>query len=518
MPYQVLARKWRPQSFAEVIGQFPITRSLENTVLSDKPGHAYLFSGTRGVGKTTVARIFAKALRCENKQAPSPCGQCKACLDSDSSMNILEMDGASHNSVDDIRDLVDNVQYLPTWGKYKIYIIDEVHMLSSSAFNALLKTLEEPPAHVIFILATTVPEKLLDTVVSRCQHFDFRKVSFTLLKEHLKKVAKEEHIEFTSDQLIELICRQAQGSVRDSLSILEQVLNYATDKKIDEQIVASALGLAESSMIEELLSAILSAEAKDVGRIFRKLTQENVSVQNIITSLLECLFEMVEKSHEKSGTLPMAELFWIFETLAKDSEWIISSPHPEMITEIVLQKIALRRSFFGISQNETPPLKKEPPISPPVSVEQTKSWSETLTSLSSLTPVTVSYLEKGNILEPIKVQNSHISIKLGFPHDGAIFFNYLQDKNISDKLHTNLATVFNCRSEQVDLQLKLLNKKEQVLLNFISISEIEKRKKRQQMDEKKKILINNPLLKQAEQIFNSKVKADNVVLNPMENP
>ena len=513
VPYQVLARKWRPQSFAEVIGQQHITRSLENAVLSDRPGHAYLFSGTRGVGKTTVARIFAKALRCEDKQNPSACGRCQACRESGSSMNILEMDGASHSSVDDIRNLVDNVQYLPTWGRYKIYIIDEVHMLSSNAFNALLKTLEEPPPHVIFILATTVPEKLLDTVVSRCQHFEFRKVSSDLLGAHLKKITREENIHLSSDRLIEKICRQASGSIRDSLSILEQVLSYADDKNIDDQVLASTLGLARPSMIEELLSAILQGRPEDASVVFRKLTGENVTVENIVISLLDRLFEMIEDNRKKKS-IPMAELFWIFETLAKDSEWTINSLHPEAVTEIVLQKIAMRRSFFETPQNEVKILKKESSSpSPSPSAIQTKSWEKTLLSLSALTPVTVSYLEKGNILEPIKVQNSRISIRLGLPHNGAIFFNYLQDKNIYDKLCANLSSVFNCRRENLDLQLKLLSKKEQEQLSFVSISEIAKKKKKMQMDEKKKNLMDDPLLKQAERIFNSKI--DGATLNPV---
>ncbi|MCY4524323.1 MAG: DNA polymerase III subunit gamma/tau, partial [Halobacteriovoraceae bacterium] len=341
MSYQVLARKWRPQNFTEVIGQQHIVRSLQNVILSDRPGNAYLFSGTRGVGKTTVARIFARALRCEDRRDPSPCNKCFSCQESRSSMNILEMDGASQNSVDNIRDLVDNVQYLPTSGKYKIYIIDEVHMLSSSAFNALLKTLEEPPAHVVFILATTVPEKLLDTVVSRCLHFDFRKVPLNILKNYFKETAQKENIVFSDDKLIDRICRQSGGSIRDGLSLLEQVLNYAPDKKIDERILASALGLAKPAMIDKLLSAVLSGDSTNCSVIFRTLIRENVALENILSSLLEALFEMIEKGRQKKDQFSMAELLWIFETLAKDSEWTVNSPHPEMVTEIALQKLSL---------------------------------------------------------------------------------------------------------------------------------------------------------------------------------
>jgi DNA polymerase-3 subunit gamma/tau len=175
--YQVLARKWRPKKFNDVIGQEHITKTLVNSIEKNKVAHAYLFTGTRGVGKTTIARIFAKSLRCENRLEDfNPCGECNSCksIDSSNSLDYVEIDGASNNSVDNIRELIENVNYLPSSGKYKVYVIDEVHMLSNSAFNALLKTLEEPPAHVVFIFATTDPHKLLGTVLSRCQRFDFK--------------------------------------------------------------------------------------------------------------------------------------------------------------------------------------------------------------------------------------------------------------------------------------------------------------------------------------------------------
>ena len=193
MAYQVLARKWRPKKFQDVIGQEHVTKSLQNAIAKDKIGHAYMMVGTRGVGKTSVARIFAKAIRCENLTSDiNACGTCKACLDFDTetSMNVIEIDGASNNSVDNIRELISNVHYLPTSGRFKVYIIDEVHMLSTNAFNALLKTLEEPPAHVVFIFATTEAQKLLGTVLSRCQRFDFRNVSVARLVEHVKEISK----------------------------------------------------------------------------------------------------------------------------------------------------------------------------------------------------------------------------------------------------------------------------------------------------------------------------------------
>lgn len=357
MSYQVLARKWRPKSFDKVVGQKHITRSLQNAITSGVLGHAYLFVGASGVGKTSVARIFAKMLRCKNlakeesgENMVRPCGQCLACQDveSHSSMDVLEIDGASHNSVDHIRELVGHVHYLPSFGKYKITIIDEVHMLSSNAFNALLKTLEAPPSHVVFMFATTEPEKLLDTVISRCQRFDFRKISLDELISHVKDIGEKEKISFSNEKIIEKICLQGHGQVRNTLSVLEQVLNYTTDKRIDDQVVADALGLVRVETIDELATALLQCETKKCSQIYRGLLNENVSLENIVTALLDRLFEFINLGDGNRT----AELFWIFETLAKDCEWGLNSLYPDKILEVILQKITMRRSFFNALQGD----------------------------------------------------------------------------------------------------------------------------------------------------------------------
>ena len=214
MSYQVLARKWRPKNFNEVIGQDHITRTLKNSVKTQKIAHAYLLTGTRGVGKTTIARIFAKAIRCENLQNETePCLVCDACtaVDKSQSIDYIEIDGASNNSVEDVRELIENVQYLPTSGKYKVYVVDEVHMLTVNAFNALLKTLEEPPEHVVFIFATTDPQKLLGTVLSRCQRLDFKNVSVDVIKNHLAKIIEQEKLSVESENILYAIAKYARG-------------------------------------------------------------------------------------------------------------------------------------------------------------------------------------------------------------------------------------------------------------------------------------------------------------------
>jgi len=362
MSYQVLARKWRPKKFQDVVGQEHITRSLQNAILREKLGHAYIMTGTRGIGKTTVARIFAKAVRCENLlEDANPCNECPSCLDfnTNNSMNVIEIDGASNNSVDDIRDLIGNVQYLPTSGKYKVYIIDEVHMLSTSAFNALLKTLEEPPAHALFIFATTEPEKLLGTILSRCQRFDFRNATLVDLVNHVSDIAKKENIDFENEEIIKQICSQGKGSFRDTLSLLDQVLSFSIDNKITEETVTTALGLPKTSVLKEMLSSILIGDSQKCSHTFRQLISENVSARNIVSALLDFLYIAIEKIDSpqflyqrgflNEGSLDnvsAAEMFWIYETMAKDATWTLDSISPDKVTEISLQKLSKRREFF----------------------------------------------------------------------------------------------------------------------------------------------------------------------------
>jgi DNA polymerase-3 subunit gamma/tau len=238
MAYQVLARKWRPKQFEDVVGQTHVTRALQNSIKLKKLAHAYLFTGTRGVGKTSIARLFSKAIRCENPKPDfNPCLVCQNCKDVDAgnSLDYIEIDGASNNSVDDVRALIENVNYLPAKGQYKIYVVDEVHMLSVSAFNALLKTLEEPPAHVLFILATTDPHKLLGTVLSRCQRYDFKNVPVEILVNHINFIAREEGISFQSPWLIQKLAELGAGSVRDTLSLFDQVLGLSENNKVTDE-------------------------------------------------------------------------------------------------------------------------------------------------------------------------------------------------------------------------------------------------------------------------------------------
>ena len=347
MTHEVLFLKWRPHTFQEVIGQEHITRSFQNTILKNQIGHAYLLTGTRGIGKTSMARIFAKALRCENRlQDANPCGQCRSCreIKAGLSMNVIEIDGASNNSVEDIRDLINRIQSLPTFGNYKIYIIDEVHMLSTSAFNAMLKTLEEPPKHIIFIFATTEPEKLLSTVLSRCQRFDFRNASVETLVKHITHITEKENILFSSPDIIRTVCVQGNGSFRDALSLIDQILCFSDKKIIDEHTVSKALGLSNFSCIRKLTQSILEGNLKPVIEIYRGILQENVDLENICRDLLNYLYEIMTQPN--STNFSIQEILWIYEVLAQDFEWALKSLSPEKTVEIIFHKVTLRRTLF----------------------------------------------------------------------------------------------------------------------------------------------------------------------------
>lgn len=261
MSYQVFARKTRPRNFSEVIGQSHVLQALSNGLDANRVHHAFLFTGTRGVGKTTIARIFSKALNCEKGVSASPCGECASCVDIDEGrfVDLIEIDAASRTGVDDIRELIENVQYAPTRGRHKVYLIDEVHMLSNSAFNALLKTLEEPPEHVKFLLATTDPQKIPVTVLSRCLQFNLRRLDAAEIKVHLANVLNVDGVEFEVAAL-GLIARAADGSVRDSLSLLDQAMNFGGGRLLEAD-TRSMLGTVDETRVVALFEAVIAGDA-----------------------------------------------------------------------------------------------------------------------------------------------------------------------------------------------------------------------------------------------------------------
>jgi DNA polymerase-3 subunit gamma/tau len=284
MAYEVLARKWRPKQFEDVVGQDHVTRTLRHAIESNRVAHAYLFVGPRGIGKTTLARILAKALSCEQGPTVTPCDRCDLCREvaAGNSFDVLEIDGASNNGVDQVRDLREQAQFVPARGRFKIFIIDEVHMLSAGAFNALLKILEEPPPHVKFIFATTEGDKLLPTIVSRCQRFDLRRISTPLIVERLRRICDTEKIAIGDDALL-AVARGAEGGMRDALSALDQLISFKGDTLSEEDVLA-VFGLVAREALEAMAGHVLQGEMADLlrqvdafdraGKDLRRLTVE----------------------------------------------------------------------------------------------------------------------------------------------------------------------------------------------------------------------------------------------------
>jgi DNA polymerase-3 subunit gamma/tau len=354
--YVVLARKYRPQTLTEVIGQEAVVRTLRNAITLQRIHHAYLFTGARGVGKTSIARILAKSLNCEKGPTDTPCGVCTACVEiaRSTSPDVFEIDGASNTSVDNVRELRETVKYLPTRGKHKIYIIDEVHMLSTSAFNALLKTLEEPPEHVLFVFATTEPHKIPITILSRCQRFDFRRVATPVLVQRLREVVQAEGLTFDEPSLA-IVAQAADGSVRDAMSLLDQVIAFAGDKA-DAQKTREALGLLDREKVRALLAAVLARQPAQVTELVQGAYASGADLSEIAERLVEAVRDLTVMKlsrgesalvagllpeelavlRELSEPLSVPDLHRLFSLLVRTAEETAKSPFPHLAFEMGL--------------------------------------------------------------------------------------------------------------------------------------------------------------------------------------
>ncbi len=359
MSYLVIARKWRPQTFEEVIGQPHATRTLQNAIRLERIAHAYLFTGARGVGKTSIARILAKALNSEKGPSPIPCGQCSNCLEisQGNSVDVIEIDGASNRGIDNIRELRETVRYRPAKGRYKVYIIDEVHMLTSEAFNALLKTLEEPPPHVIFIFATTEPHKIPATILSRCQRFDFRRLGLLQIVEHLKRITSQEGSDF-SDGVLYAIAREADGSMRDAQSLLEQLLAFSGDGLPDREIM-DILGVIDRQSVLRAAEAVLSGNAQAcldlIEDVYRRGIDSRRFCQHLCDHFRNLLFIAISDDRQMRLDLPEDEkkllkdqaaettpesLHLYFQLLLRGEEEIRRSSMPKIALEMLLLRMA----------------------------------------------------------------------------------------------------------------------------------------------------------------------------------
>lgn len=313
----MLARKWRPQNFQQLVGQEHVQRALVNALNDDRLHHAYLFTGTRGVGKTTIARIFSKSLNCETGITSTPCGKCATCMEIAEGryVDLIEVDAASRTGVDDTRELLENVQYAPTRGRYKVYLIDEVHMFSKSSFNALLKTLEEPPPHVKFLLATTDPQKLPVTILSRCLQFNLKRLPVSLIISHMQHVLSEESVEHNVTAL-QLIAEAADGSMRDALSLLDQAIAFGGGA-IKEQEVRDMLGSVSRDKVIKLLTALLDRDASKTMQRVADLAELSPDFENVLAEILSLLHHM---SLAKTVPEALDEFVSARETLIRLSE------------------------------------------------------------------------------------------------------------------------------------------------------------------------------------------------------
>jgi DNA polymerase-3 subunit gamma/tau len=369
MSYLVLARKWRPQVFEEVVGQRPITQTLQNAILQKRVAHAFLFTGARGVGKTSTARILAKALNCEKGPHINPCNQCTTCqeISSGTSMDVIEIDGASNRGIDEIRELRENVRYTPAKSRYKIYIIDEVHMLTREAFNALLKTLEEPPSHIIFVFATTEPHKIPATILSRCQRYDFKRIPLREIVGNLKRIIEEEKIQMSQRGLL-YIARASEGSMRDAQSLLDQVISYGGEDIRDEDIV-EVLGLIDRKILYDTLEAIADGDAGRCMEIVERVYNYGADIQHFCRELLQYLRnlilmkvsqhpeQLIEFPEEELGILKKQserfqfdQLNHLFNLLLKGEEDVAQATFPRTMLEMTLIRMATLRPVLPIDE------------------------------------------------------------------------------------------------------------------------------------------------------------------------
>jgi len=358
MAYLVLARKYRPQTFGEVVEQAHVTRTLMNAVQHGRVAHAILFAGPRGTGKTTVARILAKAMNCKNGPTPQPCNTCRSCkeITAGSAADVFEIDGASNNSVDQVRELRENIKYMPAYSPYKIYIIDEVHMLSTPAFNALLKTLEEPPAHIMFMFATTEPHKIPVTILSRCQRYDLRRIRFDSLTRHMTDLCAHENMAIPEESLA-LVAREAGGSMRDALSLLDQVMT-CSDGPITHDQVLNILGVVDRQALSELADALLNGDVARVltaieavhgrGQDLKKLYADLMShLRNLVVikvgdpsmPLVDLPESEIDLLREQVRRHSAGALNQVFKMVYRDETLVRLATQPRLAVEMVLMQI-----------------------------------------------------------------------------------------------------------------------------------------------------------------------------------
>lgn len=512
MPYQVLALKYRPHDFDEIIGQPKVVTTLKNAIQKNKLANAYLFSGPRGIGKTSCARILAKALNCKNGPTDKPCGNCPSCVDIafGRSLDVMEIDGASNRGIDEIRTLRENVKFAPVQGKYKVYIIDEVHQITPEGFNALLKTLEEPPEFVKFIFATTHPQKVPSTIISRCQHLDFRRISVMEIIAQLEKIVASERLKVEKEVLL-AVAGSSDGSMRDAESVLDQLIAFAKDE-VSLKDVISLLGLVEQETLFKITEKIINKDARGALTLLSNIIDEgkdpalflshliehfrNLMVAKVAqadTQLIDLPKEVCEKLVRQAEAFSLEEVFGIFNILVNTQEISRRLESIRLPLEITLVKLShdkrgqpafqaqARPPAPVIEKPKTEVLKKEEipttmdqPNSS-VSLELVKgTWQNIIGKLKDIKMSVATYLNEGEL---VSIQNNTLTI--AFSKNHSLHKESLEDKNNRLIIEKNIAEVLGAH-----LKIK-----------FILTAE----------EKKKEDTKDHPFIKSALDMFNGKV-------------
>lgn len=470
--YQVLARKWRPQTFDEIVGQQHVTQTLANAVEGDRVAHAYIFSGLRGTGKTTAARVLAKCLNCEKGPTPSPCGQCDPCREIAESraIDVLEVDAASRTKVEQTRELLEVVAYAPARDRHKILIIDEAHMLSKASFNALLKTLEEPPPNVVFILATTEIQKILPTILSRCQVFEFRRIGPSELGEHLARICKEEGFE-ASRTTLERLARAGEGSVRDALSLLERAVAFG-GQRINEDDVLRMLGGVRAQVLVDTLTSLAARDAAGMLSVLDRLVDEGHDLGHFWSELVAALRDLMvmravrdqqqllSRSPDEMSALSSAsegltseDLTRTFQILADLEPTLKSSSHPRFMFESALIRLASLGSVRPIEEvlqslggstatgsKATPAQKKSPRVQKPATADPVatndRPHEELIAAVHRARPVLGAILEQAE-----SIQVSADELVLGFARGAAAVVRRLERQESLELIQREAARV-----------------------------------------------------------------------------
>ena len=473
--YQALYRKYRPKTFEDVVGQKVIIQTLKNSILNNKISHAYLFTGPRGTGKTSIAKILAKIVNCESLNGVIPCDKCVSCTQTNNRQNtdIIEIDAASNNGIDEIRELRDKVSLVPSFGKYKVYIIDEVHMLTTAAFNALLKTLEEPPKHIIFILATTEPHKIPSTILSRCQRFDFKKISISDIKQRLKYISKEENIDI-DDNAIELIAKLSDGGMRDSVSLLDQLTAYTLEKiTIDD--VNSVYGTITNKEIYELLKKIYNGELSEAFNLIEKYDEDGKNLTKIIEAMIEFLknsliyfnsssyFENVEEKEMYDNMCKSAkeeQLYASIDILLDALKSSKNTNNVRLIFELSIIKILETKNVQKIEKAkiETPILDEKKKIKTETKIEKIETTDEVKNKIEELKQLRITNtLSKFDKKELVTFKNDLDRIKeLLMDPDYSSVVSLILDGELKAKGDKNLIFVYKIKNLEECFNLSLI--------------------------------------------------------------